>query len=350
MRLSPAVRAPQRTPLIQVLKSALAAILAWLLAMLVVSGAPPIFAAIAALLVVQPSVNQAFGKAVERSIGVVAGVVIASALAALFGTRTWVVLTAIVLSLLIAWAARMTPGASNQVAISAILVLALSVGTEHYGLERILETLLGAAVGFVVNVAIVPPVQIEPARRSTHALAEELARTLERLAAAFATPQTPAAREELLLNARLLRPMVDAAERDADRALESLAVNPRGRRPRAELARLDRLRTLFSPIATQTIGMTRAFYDHYDPSVISEPAVAAIAEQLGRAARDVRRVAALSRGTDPAPAAEEAPAPALTAPLRVAQPGSTHWILIGSLLEDLGRIHEALTNAAAAEG
>jgi len=40
-------------------------------------------------------------------------------------------------------------------------------------------------------------------------------------------------------------------------------------------ALLDRL----SPIVTQTIGMTRASFDHYDDEIGEEPAVAAIAER-----------------------------------------------------------------------
>jgi hypothetical protein len=38
--------------------------------------------------------------------------------------------------------------------------------------------------------------------------------------------------------------------------------------------------------------------------------------------------------------------PALTAPLAVGAPASGHWILVGSLLEDLRRIHESLSDDA----
>ncbi len=75
--MSAIVRAPQRAPLLHVAKSAVATAAAWIVADLITPG-PPVFAAIAALLVVQPSVNQSFAKAIERSIGVIAGVVVAS--------------------------------------------------------------------------------------------------------------------------------------------------------------------------------------------------------------------------------------------------------------------------------
>lgn len=61
----------------------------------------PIFAAIAALLVVQPSVNQSLGKAVERSSGVLLGVLLAYGFSLLFENHGWVVLVAIVASILL---------------------------------------------------------------------------------------------------------------------------------------------------------------------------------------------------------------------------------------------------------
>ncbi|WP_341769742.1 FUSC family protein [Agromyces protaetiae] len=191
MAIATAFRASTRLPLLQILKAAAATIAAWLIAGWLIPGPLPVFAAIAALLVVQPSVNQSFGKAVERSVGVVLGVVVASLLALVFGTAYWVVLVAVVAAMLIAWALRMTPGTSNQVAISAMLVLALGGATPGYPVQRILETLIGAVIGIIVNVLIVPPVAIEPARRDLALLGGELAASLERLANALEQPSSP---------------------------------------------------------------------------------------------------------------------------------------------------------------
>jgi hypothetical protein len=44
----------------------------------------------------------------------------------------------------------------------------------------------------------------------------------------------------------------------------------------------------------------------------------------------------------PEPAAETSAIPALTAPLQVKPPASGHWILVGSLMEDLRRIRGSL--------
>ncbi|WOF24320.1 FUSC family protein [Microbacterium betulae] len=341
MRLTAAIRATQRTPLMQVLKSAIATSAAWLLAGAVVPDGPaPVFAAIAALLVVQPSLNQSLSKAVERSVGVVAGVVVASLVGIVLGDAAWVVLVAIAAALILAWALRMTPGTANQVGISALLVIALGPSSPDYALDRVIETVIGAVIGVIVNVVLVPPVALAPARRAVDALGEELAATLERLADALSAPRARTELEELLLTARLLRPMHDAAVAAIEVASESLTLNPRGKGYRDELARLSGLVDRFGPIVTQVVGMTRAFYDHYDDEVSAEPAVQGISEQLRRAAHDVRRLLRRALAEPAAPPTESVPA--LTAPLSVAAPSGGRWILVGSLLEDLRRIHEAL--------
>jgi len=340
MRLLATFRASRRQPWLQVAKSAVATIVAWLVAGWLIPGPLPVFAAIAALLVVQPSLNQSVAKAIERSVGVVAGVVIASALALVFGQATWVVLLAVVAALAVAWALRMTTGTANQVAISALLVLSLGAATPDYAVDRVIETVIGAAIGFVVNLVFVPPVALAPAQRAVDALGGEVAASLDRLAGGLSVPESPAQLEELMITARLLRPMVASAEEAIAAAADSLTLNPRGRRRREELERLEATLERLRPIVTQVIGMTRAVYDRYDVSLVEEPTVRAIAEQLRRAAHDVRRVV---RRTNPDPAHPPTESlPALTSPLAIGAPSSGHWILVGSLLEDLRRIHETL--------
>ncbi|MDQ1173530.1 putative membrane protein YccC [Microbacterium testaceum] len=342
MRDSLTVRAPRRVPLLQVTKSAIAIVAAWLIAGWLVQGPPPIFAAIAALLVVQPSINQSFTRAVERSVGVIVGVVIAALLGLAFGSQPWVALLSAGVALVVAWAARISPGATNQIAISALLVLALGTATPNYALDRVLETLIGAAIGIVVNAVLVPPVLVPSAREKVQVLGRELAEALERLAAALETPQTPASLEGLLLEARLLRPVRDAAAGAISDATDSLALNPRSGRHRSDLVEMRDLLERFSPVVTQTIGMTRAVYDGYEATIADEPAVRAIAEQLHRAAHDVRLAFAVDAG--PERLVEEEPA--LTRPLQIQTPSTAHWVLVGSLLMDLHRVHETLRDAA----
>lgn len=345
MRMTAAVRAAQRGPLLQVAKSAAATIAAWLIASAVFPAQLPVFAAIAALLVVQPSLNQSISKAIERSFGVIAGVAIALLLGLLLGQKSWIVLLAIVVAMLAAWLFRATPGTANQVAISAMLVLALGASSPEYALSRIVETLIGALVGIIVNLLIVPPVLVEPARRDLTLLGGEVAASLDRLADALPQQTPPARLLELMLEARLLRPMKDAAEASVKAGEESLAFNPRRSRHRDDLAAMRELLDRLGPIVTQVIGMTRAYLDHYDDTLLDEPAVPAIAEQLRRAGHDVRLAVQLAE-VDPEPAAMTSAIPALTRPLSITPPSSGHWVLIGSLTEDLRRIHGELVDDA----
>ncbi|WP_460801649.1 FUSC family protein [Microbacterium sp. GXF6406] len=340
MRVTSAVRSAKRGPLLQVVKSAAATIGAWMIAGWLIPGPLPVFAAIAALLVVLPSVNQSFTKAIERSIGVIVGVVIATGLSLLLGAQSWVVLLAIVVAMVTAWAFKATPGMGNQVAISAMLVLALGADSPQYAVDRILETLIGVVIGIIVNALIVPPVHTGPARRDLGLLGVEIAASLDRLAAALPVERSPQQLQEIMLEARLLRPMQVAAEASVTAAEESLTLNPR-RSTRGEVTEMRALLRRLSPIVTQVIGMTRAYFDHYDETLPDEPTVHAIAEQLHRAAHDAR-LAVQVADVAPEPETLTSAIPALTAPLRITPPASGHWILIGSLMEDLRRIREEL--------
>lgn len=339
-RFFEAFRDARRPPLLQVTKTAIAVAASWWLAVGLIGAERPIFAAIAALLVVAPSVNQSFAKGVERSIGVVLGVVIALGVQWAFGDGHWFVLLAIGVALLVGWALKLTPGAANQISISAMLVLVLGATSGGYALERILETFIGALVGIAVNAALVPPVRVEPAREQLQRLGSELAATLLRLSDALVRPQTPAELTALLLEARLLRPMVDRSRTMITEGTESLMLNPRGRRHREALAEMQALLDgRLAPIVMQTVGMTRAFYDQYDDTVHLEPIVPALAEQFERASHDVRLAVHLA-DVDPSPMTSAIPA--LTAPLQLAPPHSDHWVLLGSLMEDLRRIRGEL--------
>ncbi len=348
LRLPVGIRAASRTPFLQVVKSAVAMVIAWLVAGFLVPGELPVFAAIAALLVVQPSVNQSIGRAIERSIGVVVGVVVAYAVALLFGTNSWIVLVAVVISVLLAWALKLTPGSANQVPISAMLVLAIGASDPEYAFARIGETIVGAIIGVIVNIALVPPVLTGPARVAVTGLGAEIAATLDRLATALTTPQTAADLHGLLLEARLLRPMEAKADQALTAARESLTLNPRQGRHRAELEHDDELFARLKPLLTRSIGMTRALHDHYDDGLAGEPTLVAIAEELRRAAHDVRLISRDPDAPVTEPSTETAGIPALTAPLVIATPDPRHWILLGSLMEDLRRIHSELTGDPAA--
>src|SRR6188768_2482282 len=341
MRPIASLRASSRSPLLQVVKTSLAAIVAWLVCAALLHQPLPIFAAIAALLVVAPSVNQSLAKGVERSVGVIVGVLLAYAAGDLFGHSTWVVLGIIVVSLLLAWVLRLSPGSANQIPISAMLVLALGLQTPGYAVDRIVETVIGALIGLAVNVLVVPPVLFGPAHDAVTRLASEIAATLGDLAHVLRIPTDRRGVEAVLDRARTLRGLRDEAAAALASADESLMLNPRGGRHRRQLARDRAFLDTLTVLAARVPGMTRAVRDRYDTSLTTDAVVQSIATELDRAAHDVLLLAQAPRGeNEPPPVTAELPA--LTAPLVVLRPDAENWVLVGFLLEDLRRVRDEI--------
>jgi uncharacterized membrane protein YgaE (UPF0421/DUF939 family) len=342
VRITANLRVSRRIPLLQTLKTSVAVVLAWLISQWLLPGELPIFAAMAAIFVVQPSVNQSLGRALERSLGVVGGVLVALAIGILFGQDSWIVLAATVVCILLAWALKLSPGSANQIPISAMLVLTLGAATPTYARDRIIETIIGAAIAVIINALIVPPVLLTPAHDAVTRLTDEIAATFERVANALLLPQKYADLETLMIQARLLRPMLAKAEKAISQAEESLTLNPRQSRHREVLDADTALYARLVPLVTRALGMTRALRDHYDESLHLEPTVQAFSVELERAAHDLRLLSVVPDAVS-AEAAPTVEPPALTAPLMIMTPHPQHWILIGALMEDLRRVREEIT-------
>jgi uncharacterized membrane protein YccC len=228
-----------------------------------------------------------------------------------------------------------------------MLVLAIGAQTPQYSIERILETIIGAVAGLVINALIVPPVLVAPARLAVGRLEASVASSLQRLSAALRSPVDSSELEQMMTAARELRPLQAKAAGELDCAEESLTFNPRGARHKITIEQDRALLGRLSTLVTRTIGMTRAVRDNYDPALVDDATVSRIALELDRAAHDVRLMAGTVGGaqqagvpSDPVPITAELPA--LTAPLVIATPNPRNWVLVGSLLEDLRRVREEI--------
>ena len=105
----------------------------------------------------------------------------------------------------------------------------------------------------------------------------------------------------------------------------------------------------------RVVGMVRSVHDNYDAGLADDPVVQRIAEDLRRAAHDVRLLARTTEEARPAGRASSATdatgghtgagvddGPALTSPVSVLRPDPDNWVLVGSLLEDLRRVREEI--------
>lgn len=345
-RMTGRFTAPERAPLLQLAKAAIAAILTWFACLLIYPDQFPIFGAIAALLCVQESVDQSLTRGIERVVGVLLGVSVALGAGALFGPQSWLFIAAILVAMAVGWLLRMTNSSTNQIAISAMLMIALGGLQLGYGVERLVETAIGAAIGVLVNAVVVAPVQTTRVHRELGELTERTADALRRLADGLEEPRDGAWLDRMIADARALQAERADVHALLRRARESLRLNPRGPRYRTLLEADDALFDRVQPIVTQAIGMSRALYDLYAPSLAGHPQVVGMAAEMRRAAHDLGRLphlavehANVAGGSDRAPMEP----PALTAPYVIANPDPEHWVLIGSLMEDLRRVRGRIT-------
>lgn len=337
------VQAKKRIPFLQITKTLVATVAAWFLALLVYPDQIPIFAAIAAIIVVQPSINQSLGKAIERSTGVILGVALALAASLVLGSHGWLVILTIIVAMLAGWALKFTPGTTNQIAISAMLVIAIGAATPEYALERVVETVIGAAIAVLVNAIIVPPVALTPSTQAIALLGSNIAEVLEDLGSVLRRSTS----QDVLMNihrrARDLRQQLNSAQATLKGAEESLRFNLVKGNHMVEINERQALLNQLAVLVTRTIGVARAVLDNYDDSVIQEPVISEISEEFIRAGHDLRllvRDAGLPAMGQEHPATQEIPA--LTKPISIKAPSGGNWILVGFLMENLRRIREEI--------
>ena len=320
----------------QLLKGAAASILTWFVCGAIFTEQLPIFGAIAALLVMQDNVDQSLTKGIERVIGVLIGVSVAIGAGSLFGNQPWLFIAAIPAAMAVGWLLRMTPSSANQIAISALLMIALGGLQLHYGVERLVETAIGAAIGVLINALVIAPVRNSSVHEAIVSLTDDAALVLEEIADGLTTPRDSAWLAQMLADARALQSERTRVHQLLRQARESLRFNPRSRRYREALADDDDQFQRLQPIVTQVIGMARALSDLYSPDLAADPTVAGMADEMRRAAHDLTRLAHSTEGESVEP-------PALTAPYTIPRPSPTHWVLVGSLMEDLRRVRGRIT-------
>ncbi|MDK1475870.1 aromatic acid exporter family protein [Streptomyces sp. 549] len=211
---------------VQTVRSAAAATIAYATAVWLLSAQPPpLLAPLTALLVVQVTLYATLTSGIRRVNAVVAGVLIAVAFSEMVGLSWWslglLIISALVLGHLVR-AGEFVP----EVAISAMLVLGVSHSTD-LALSRVLETLVGAVVGLLFNTVFVPPVWVETAGDSIEDLARRM-RTLMLDLADQVGGRIPVEQAAARLHtARRLDHDVVQVDASLARAEESLRFNPR---------------------------------------------------------------------------------------------------------------------------
>ena len=294
-----------RTPGLRTAKTTLAAVASFVVAEWLHTSDQPILAPLTALLVVQLTMNETVAHGRERIVSVVAGVLVAVGFASVVGLSWWSLGAVVAVSLVAGRLLRLGPHLP-EVAISAMLVLAVG-GAESAAAGRVIETLIGAAVGVLVNLVIAPPLYVQPASDAVGELADRMGGFARDLATSLRGEWSRAEADRFLGEARDLGAEVARADRRLARTEESARLNPRGRVAREAQ---PRLRTALTALEHTQIGLrnlARALLDRtyylpedgagraYDPAV-SE----ALADVLDAVATAVEAVVPVTSGSEPA--------------------------------------------------
>ncbi|MEV7928675.1 MULTISPECIES: aromatic acid exporter family protein [unclassified Kitasatospora] len=224
--LTALIRRGAREPfVVQTVRATVAATLAFAVATRLSSEPAPLTAPLTALLVVQVTVYSTLKTSIRRVNSVVVGVLIATGFSAVVGLSWWSLGLIILASLVVGRFVRVEEFV-QEVAISAMLILGVS-GLASQAWDRVLETLIGAAVGLLFNLLFAPPVWVDTAGESIEDLARRARQLLLDIAEQLGRPTPVARAAEQLHEARRL----DHAIADVDVALrqaeDSLRLNPR---------------------------------------------------------------------------------------------------------------------------
>ncbi|MET7573689.1 FUSC family protein [Streptomyces sp. NPDC005492] len=342
---------------VQTLRSATAATVAYVVALRLSPEPAPLTAPLTALLVVQVTLYATLTNGIRRIGAVVAGVLVAIAFSLLVGLTWWSLALLIVAALAVGRVVRVEEYVP-EVAISAMLVLGVTtVGDTAWA--RVVETLIGAVVGLGCNLLLAPPVWVDEAGESIEGLSRRLRRLMRRMGeeAAGRTPvdhATARLHEARRLDHDIVE--VDAALRQAE---DSLRLNPR---VREGLLHRVVLRTGLDTLEICTVVLrvlARTFTDlakQRDPEPLFAPSTGAAVEQLLSEIGDAVVSFAVLVTTDVSVSAESAES-RLTAELHTAaatrdklaqllleevQRDAAQWQLLGAVLTEVNRILDEL--------
>jgi uncharacterized membrane protein YgaE (UPF0421/DUF939 family) len=297
-RSVPVLRRRSRSAAARALRMTGATVAAFLVAQLAgLHTPPPLIAALTALLVVQATLTSTLVSGVQRVLSVVSGVAVAAVFVAVVGLTWWSLAALVAASIVVGQLLRLGPQLV-EVPISAMLVLGVGAsGAESVGGGRVLETLIGAAVGMLVNVVFPPAVQTRYAAQAVEKFAGEIAGVLDDAAGALvAGPVSVEQSARWLQDARRLNRHVPRVDRALAHAEESRRLNVRALRTprvaagmRAGLDALEytsvSLRTLFRAVDDATRERT-GVQDDADYADLIRRTTASLLERMATVVRE----------------------------------------------------------------
>jgi uncharacterized membrane protein YgaE (UPF0421/DUF939 family) len=182
-----------------ILQAGVAAGLAWVVATNVFGHKLPFFAPVAAIITLGLTISQRGRRAVEVAIGVAVGIAVGDLLVLEIGVGPAQLALVVMLAIAIAIFLGSGQMMANQAAVSAALVATIQPPSQGITFARFLDALAGGAIALLVNALVLPADPVATIRHAARPVLDELAATLDDIAAAIV------ARERKLADAALVR-------------------------------------------------------------------------------------------------------------------------------------------------
>ncbi|TXG79193.1 MAG: hypothetical protein E6R14_11505 [Thermomicrobiales bacterium] len=247
----------------RVIKSAVAAVAAWLLAGLLPDNPAPILAPLTAIFSINLTIAGSMRDAVQRVLGVVFGILLAVLISEYVGANAWAIFFVILISFYIGRRLGLDPSGIQQIAVSALLIVlgASSNALDDTAFLHLANTLIGTGVGLLLNASVAPPNHLPDARRRLLEVGTAIQDDLRVLAEAV---RTGISNDEAVTTLHLARETnTELLELDTalSQARESLQFNLFGRRQRDVLGLYQQADLALEHASIQTRMLARALAD-----------------------------------------------------------------------------------------
>jgi uncharacterized membrane protein YgaE (UPF0421/DUF939 family) len=140
-----------RSVAVPLVQTALAAGLSWFVAVHLLGHRAPLFAPVAAIVSIDMTLGQRLRRAIELIVGATAGVGVSALLISAIGTGPWQIGVVVALATSVAVLLNGRAVINVQAAVSAILVATLCMPGDTSGIDRLIDGLIGAAIGLVIE-------------------------------------------------------------------------------------------------------------------------------------------------------------------------------------------------------
>lgn len=211
---------------LQLVKTAVAAVIAWVVAAETLGLPQPFLAPWSALLVVHATVYRTFSRGLRQVVAAIVAVLLAAAVGQLLGLGTLAIAVLLVVGLLIG-SMKWFGAEATTIATTALIVLTTGYSDDTMLVSRLLDTGIGIGVGLLVNLFVWPPLRQRTAIAAMDRLDDTLGQLLQDIGRELGEGYEQEHVDQWIERTRSIDEELDDAWALVRQAQESARMNPR---------------------------------------------------------------------------------------------------------------------------